>query len=226
MTVTNSETEITGSLVYEAGTDGDISFYIDDLNIGDIVTGETHVESVYLTCDVTGTNTFYYSIVGEDKYSVPSWVTIDTYLQALTIVAPLTDVDLSYMFYIKTNFTQSGESLPETVYRRLYFNVVVAVTESQVVTDSKTTAIATTGASAAVVAATSSISAAMTGSSPAGMWIMLNQFAYFMLIPLVGAFIPDAFLEFLKGYSFSLFNFKFIKINNTNYYHDSAGYFD
>lgn len=55
---------------------------------------------------------------------------------------------------------------------------------------------------------------------------MVNQFVYLMLLPLVGASLPDAFLEFLKGYSFCLFNFDFLKFENIKYYKDSVDYFD
>lgn len=47
-------------------------------------------------------------------------------------------------------------------------------------------------------------------SSPQGMWSMFNQMQFYILIPLVPNSVPDEIMEFLEGYSFTLFNFDFM----------------
>jgi ABC-type sugar transport system permease subunit len=43
---------------------------------------------------------------------------------------------------------------------------------------------------------------------------MMNQFQLYILLPMIGAYIPDKVIEFITGMSFTLVSFSFIPIVN------------
>ena len=88
------------------------------------------------------------------------------------------------------------------------------------------TAETTTAVAMGSVAATSASVSVIAGSTPQSLWSMVNQFQFYLLIPLVGAQVPDAVIEFLEGLDFVFFNFDFIEIPPIPYYSKFLAYFD
>jgi hypothetical protein len=71
---------------------------------------------------------------------------------------------------------------------------------------------AVTAAAQGMVAASAGVGAALaaSGASFQSMFASVNQFQMFMILPLIGAEIPDDILFFLQGFSFASLNFDFI----------------
>jgi hypothetical protein len=49
-------------------------------------------------------------------------------------------------------------------------------------------------------------------SSPQGAFSMLNQFQMFILLPMIGAYIPESIIKIITGMSFAMFSFSFIPV--------------
>ena len=57
----------------------------------------------------------------------------------------------------------------------------------------------------------------LNGTSPVGIWSMINQFQMLMLLLLTGVFIPKAIKQYLSGMDIVLFNFDFIPFRKVPY---------
>ena len=68
-----------------------------------------------------------------------------------------------------------------------------------------------------VVAALTSI---INGSSPVGMWAIINQFQMLLLLLLTGAYMPKAVRQYLSGMNVMFFNFNFIPFNKIPFIYD------
>jgi hypothetical protein len=54
------------------------------------------------------------------------------------------------------------------------------------------------------------VGVAASMSSPQGSWSMINQFQIFILLPMLGAYMPFEVINFITGMGFTLFSFDFI----------------
>jgi hypothetical protein len=75
----------------------------------------------------------------------------------------------------------------------------------------------------------------MSMSSPQGAFSMINQFQLFILLPMIGTYIPESVIKVITGMSFVMFSFSFIPFDeipmiNTLFnvfdYDQSDDYFD
>lgn len=81
----------------------------------------------------------------------------------------------------------------------------------------------------AVVAAGVAISfgaAALSMSSPQGAFSILNQFQLFILLPMLGAYMPPKVLRIILGMSFAMFSFSFIPLEKTPLINDLFNFID
>ena len=92
------------------------------------------------------------------------------------------------------------------------------------ISGSSATMVATTSVS--VVSATTVTTSMVSGGSPQSLWAMINQFQFFMLYPMIGAYVPDNIVNFLQGVDFCLFNFNFIPIPKSGAYDSFISFFD
>ena len=66
----------------------------------------------------------------------------------------------------------------------------------------------------------------ISGCSPQSLWSMINQYQLFMLFPMIGVYIPEEVIHFLRGVSFWLFNFSFISLSKLGIYEKFVSFFD
>ena len=84
----------------------------------------------------------------------------------------------------------------------------------------------------AVAVAASISSAFLSMSSPQGAFSVLNQFQLFILLPMIGAYIPPKVIDIITGMSFSMISFSFLPIEKIPFatdlfdYDQNADYFD
>ena len=97
-------------------------------------------------------------------------------------------------------------------------------TYSSTISSSTTTAVAATSVTA--VSAATVTTSLVSGGSPQSLWAMINQFQFFMLYPMIGAYVPDNIIDFLQGVNFCLFNFNFIPIPKSGPYKSFLNFFD
>lgn len=68
--------------------------------------------------------------------------------------------------------------------------------------------------------------AVLSMSSPQGAFSLLNQFQLFILLPMIGAYIPQKIVELITGMSFSMFSFSFIPFEKIPIVFDLFNSFD
>ena len=81
-----------------------------------------------------------------------------------------------------------------------------SVETTQAVQSAQTTTQAAVGASVGVGV----VAAIASSSSSNSMFVSINQFQLYMLIPLTGAFIHKNILDYIKGFEFAVFTLNFI----------------
>ena len=104
---------------------------------------------------------------------------------------------------VETGFLWSNGS---TIAKDIWILTIKTPTASAVATASSTQAAAGVGMG---VSAGSSL---LSMSSPAAIFIMINQFQLLLLLPLTGAYISDQVLFTITGMSMALFSFDFLKL--------------
>ena len=218
--VTPGITLTTASVTVNSNTTSysDAAFYETDITISSVTSGTNHSESLFITCSRSGNTTFSYSITYANNSAGPSWITVADVNQAIDIVAPSVTVSTSYSFLLVANTTTESSS------RNIYLTVEPSNTTSSNTTSNtttssddasaKTTADIMTGVALGAAAASAITVATISGGSLMTMWVMLGQFQYYMLLPLLGAHIPLKFIDFLTEYKFVLFSFSFFDMPN------------
>ena len=73
----------------------------------------------------------------------------------------------------------------------------------------------TTQGAVAAGSSASIIASLLTVSSPAAIWLMINQYQMLILLPLIGAFLPKNIQDFVVGNDYTMFSFSFLKVRET-----------
>ena len=81
------------------------------------------------------------------------------------------------------------------------------------VKSTQVTAQAAVGAGVAVGSTTSILSA----TSTQGAWASINQFQLYLLVPMLGIYIHQDVLDFLKGFGFAFFSFSFLRVEEFSF---------
>ena len=92
-------------------------------------------------------------------------------------------------------------------------NTVNTTDVSSTVKSTQATAQAAVGAGVAVGSTTSILSA----TSTQGAWASINQFQLYLLVPMLGIYIHQDVLDFLKGFGFVSFSFSFLRFEEFQY---------
>lgn len=58
---------------------------------------------------------------------------------------------------------------------------------------------------------TSAVSSVVLGGSSQSIWALFNQYQMYLVLPFLNGYLPPTFVDFLNAFSFSFFNFKFLK---------------
>ena len=85
-------------------------------------------------------------------------------------------------------------------------------------------ATSSTQAAAGVGASVSAGTSLISMSSPIGIFSMINQFQLLLLLLWTGAYISDEVSSFIKGMSFTMLNFSFLKLENISFLKESLNY--
>ena len=70
------------------------------------------------------------------------------------------------------------------------------------------------------------MAAIASSSSSNGMFVSINQFQLYMLIPLTGAYIHKNILDYIQGFEFAVLNLKFINFKQVLMFKYPAEYYD
>lgn len=93
--------------------------------------------------------------------------------------------------------------------------------------DSEVTATAiTTQALAGISVAASGVASMATFSSPQTIWMIINQLQLLLLIPLTGAYFPQAVIDYITSMGFALFNLDFLPFKDMFSLESVYTYFD
>lgn len=217
-------TEITlSTIVVVSEKVGDIAYYETPIDIGSIAASTSGSFSTDFTCSISGNTSISYSITDTNGSVAPSWISADSSNQEIDYTTPFVTAATSYTFQLVASWLSENRNT----------SILIVVTASDSSSSDGSDTVKDIRAILmliiflcflAVVASTATRS--MGGGSSQGMWSMINQFQFYLLLPLLGAYIPEEFLDFLQGYSFVLFNFNFIKIPSLPVYKDLTEYFD
>jgi hypothetical protein len=169
---------------------------------------------------------------------IPAWVTLDTANQLLNFTTPSVVSSTTYTFSINT--IEGFNNYLRNVYLTVDPPIAAATPAASLGSDSTSDETTTTNVEeedteALQVTATSlmassvvitSVIVVTTGGGLVIMWSLLNQFQFYILLPLVGSVLPAKIKDFLKGLSFCLFNFDFISTENLFGVKEIHNYFD
>lgn len=215
-----SDNTLTSPASQDTVTPSDVAYYETALTITKSPS-TMYTNTFYLTCSISGSTVFTYSVTYDDLTAGPPWIAIDEVTETITYTTPADLVDTTYNLGIYATAT-SGE----TSFKAIYLTVSPGVTYSNIVQTTLDTAQTTSNVAIGSAAASSGATSAIAGSSPQGIWSMLNQFQFFLLLPLIGAFVPDAVIDFFQGFEFVTFNFDFMSLDSIPYYKDFKSYFN
>lgn len=251
ISVSNSALSSTSPAVINTATPADVSYYVSPLTYTNKASATAYQDNILLTCSISGSTPMTYSLVSSGGQPVPSWMTLNSAQQRLEYTTPTEVVTTTYNFGIQT--TISGVNSVATVYLSVDPPVPVTPVTPPVTPPASvpaSTPVSTTtnddayknafrvsdevyeaafgsltGCMGAVlVMCVASI--IMAQGSIQALWSMINQFQFYILIPMVGAFIPYQLLEFLEGLDFTLFNFDFIPVSNKGTFGGFLEYFE
>ncbi|CAI2381711.1 unnamed protein product [Moneuplotes crassus] len=211
------------SLPFVSTTSGNIAIYLDTLTYSNLAANTQYILNIYLTCYISTLISITYVLDDGSGGSPLTWVTLDSTAQTLTMNTPNVTTTTSYNVYIQS--TVGGST-----YSR---QVVISVdpesssgsstsSSSQVSADdtklqpdsfsqsAEITTVTMVGATAGVA----TISTVALQGGPQGLWSIIHQFQFYLLIPLLSSTVPDKITEFLEGMDFCLFNLDFISFDS------------
>ena len=223
-TIGTNPSDVSTTISVTFDNTSDIVYYNDEVNIGTVSALTTGSVSTDFTCSVSGSTAITYSITETDQSAGPSWMTADSANQQIDYTTPSHSSTTTYSLYLFSSWSSNNHTKNITITVS-QGSGTSSSTASETVEDTKTAATVTTSTAMGVAAASTVTTSVATNSSPQGMWSMIHQFQLYLLLPLV-TFIPQAFEEFLEGYSFVLFNFDFIELPSTPGYDGFIDYFD
>jgi hypothetical protein len=186
-----------------------------------------------------------YSLDGINAESVPGWASID--LPNKKVVLDSTP-DIKDVSYYKFGF--KAEWCSKTAVKNIYFTVTpwsvdncktwsfsfrewskckagyeLKEDKTQWVNAGEAESMATKILIATGVAISLGASA-LSMSSPQGAFSTLNQFQLFILLPMLGAYIPPKILQIILGTSFAMFSFSFIPLEKIPLINDLFNFID
>mmetsp|Transcript_42222 Transcript_42222/g.49078 ORF Transcript_42222/g.49078 Transcript_42222/m.49078 type:complete len:282 (-) Transcript_42222:1165-2010(-) len=197
----------------------DVIYYTIPIAYTGLIPNTFYSKSISLTCTVGGLSIITESITENGANVIPTWVTLDAANLKLNFTPPTVTVATTFTFLIQS--TVNGTA--STVAVGLSVNPITGGSSggsssgsgdsssgsgSTSAKDSYSSSIDNKSAaySAAtaigVVSAASVVSSVVSGSSIQGLWSMINQFQFYLLFPMIGAYVPEAILKFLEGIDF------------------------
>jgi hypothetical protein len=206
----------------------DAAFFLDTFVNMTLPENYQRIISLDLVWSITGATTITYSLTQNGDYELPSWVSVNNADKQLEISAPNVDKTSQFSFAIESTVLGETAVTPsyvtvvdwkvENCHQCQTDNTKWQICEDGLTTNDESTKCIskTTGAVLAaaqgMVAASAGVGAALatSGSSFQSMFASVNQFQMFMILPLIGAEIPEDILFFLQGFSFASMNFDFI----------------
>jgi hypothetical protein len=189
--------------------------------------------------------TISYSLVGIDGGSVPSWASLDLENRKV-ILNPTPNVAVKS----KYNFGFQATFGAETIIKKIYLTVGPNIIENWKISSSSSnkcneweigyqlsedktecsneaeTESIVVEAIVATGVAISLCTAMLSMSSPQSIFSMINQFQMFILLPMIGAYIPPRVIQIFLGMNFSMFSFSFIPLENTPLIGDLFNFID
>ncbi|CAI2381813.1 unnamed protein product [Moneuplotes crassus] len=211
------------TLPFTVESSGTISYYYSTLTYSGLQANQQYVKNIYLTCYASGSGSITHVLDDGSGGSPLTWVTLDSTAQTLTMNTPNVTTTTSYNVYIQS--TVGGS----TYSRQVVISVdpesssgsstssssQISANDTKLQPDSfsqsaETTTVTMVGATAGVA----TISTVALQGGLQGLWSVVHQFQFYLLIPLLSPTVPDKITEFLEGMDFCLFNFDFISFDS------------
>jgi hypothetical protein len=147
-----------------------------------------------------------YSLVANGADAIPTWVTLDSPNQLLNFTTPSLSVATTYTFRIKANVNST------LVFRTMSISVNAAQTTTDETGSTSSAEVyskqevksaqVTTSTSIAAASSVSLASSLLSHTNPQALWALINQFQFYILLPIVGPDIPAKIIDFLEGLDF------------------------
>jgi hypothetical protein len=182
-------------------------------------------------------DTIVHTLVDVDSETIPEWVLLDNDLKLITLdKTPSLLTKAIYKFGLSSTWDDSeatkkfilivspcevenclrwdtfsnlwGECSSEYSPTSDKIKCVIPIEEDH----SSSTETRVVQAVVAVGVAISIGASVLSMSSPQGAFSMLNQFQMFILLPMIGAYIPESIIKIITGMSFAMFSFSFIPV--------------
>ena len=206
LTTTSVVTFMDTVLIENINSSGDISFYLNYKHFGDFEGNKAHTISLYLTCSISGNTAITYSIPNNLRNLAPSWISLNETSQTIEIFPPKVENSQNFIFEIIAEI--SGRA-----FKRVISLTIIPEVETSDITNFFT--VNSQKIAGSIVATTlvfSSVNSIVSTSSIQGFWSLINQFQFYILIPLLTTYIPDNIVKLIEGLDFSLLNFNFFDL--------------
>ena len=193
------ENEVTDNMYY--------NFELDGLTLH---SGEIFNHPLDITCSPDGSRTVKYELTptNNDPDANLDWITFDNNTNSLKGTAPSQEGNNTYSFYIsvKTNKNPPMEHLMVVKVEGSSFEVL----SGQILT------YVAFGIAISLTISLKSISQTLTGrsGSPTAIWSMFNQIQLLIFLMMADTYIHRDLIEYIEGFSFTLFSFKFLHLND------------
>ena len=189
--------------------ESNIKFDTDVQAITELSSGVSFTKTLNLTWSTNGTD-IVYVLQKLQNETIPLWINFNTTTGVIDGTAPDIKSSKIYSFYVNATSTEWTGVAQKLI--TLEVDVTPAITPIAIVSSAGAAAAAQAGAAAGMGA--SMVSSTISGSPPTGIWAIIHQLQYILLLLMVDDFIPEELQIYIEAQSSSMMNFNFLPFDS------------
>ena len=198
--------------------------------------------NIRLPCYETTFTTFTYTLADYGSNLLPSWVTLDSANYKLNLTTPDVSTTTAYRFAVNVTFENDINIYQKPITINVIYNECEvehwyeceisgkeckqwdsgyemkngATSCDKIESAEEVDILSYTTIAILSIGITVSVSASLlTSSSPQSIWLMVNQYQLYILLPLTGVYMPKDVINYLIGMEFTSFNLNFLNAKET-----------